>query len=433
MPVGAKTQKMEFSPQPTILQVLNSVKKGNLYFQEALIGEKGYEESLAFFSSAEPYTAGVRVKAVLISRKGKNDFEAKLDKAFLKPLAIEKQIESFFKQIPKTEIHLHVEGCVRRTSLLKLAKRAKSKKIKTISDVDRIFSFSNLTEFINVFIAIQDSVEKVSDFSVLLDDLCFYLKTNNIIYSEIFLAISKFMLKGFSYPDMIDLFNKKIAEIEKKDGIVIRLLVDVGRTFGPQSAKENLDRVLAYPHKNVIGIGLGGNEKIGPAKFFKDTFRLAASKKLHVVAHAGEDVGPESMWAALKDLKAERIGHGMAAIEDEKLMKFLVKAKTPLEICLTSNVFTGKYTKSLNTHPVQTFAPLGINVTVNSDDPTFFNTDLSKEYFYFHKHLNFSVSDILGFVENGVLSSFHPKKKELWKKMSKDIDALKKKFPLIVF
>ncbi|MBL8995408.1 MAG: adenosine deaminase, partial [Spirochaetia bacterium] len=360
------------------------------------------------FEHGRTYTPGAKICAKVLDEKKKGLFLVEPEGGFDDPEAIDKQVKDFFRKIPKTEIHLHLEGVVRRETLLKLSQRDRQSKIKSMDDVNRLFNFKNLGEFIRVFIAVQNSIHEVKDFEFLFDDLRKYIKDNNIVYAEIFLAISKFVQKGFRYEDMVEILSNRIREFERKEGNKVRLIIDVGRTFGPKSAQENLERVLAHPQEMVLGIGLGGDEKTGAAPKFIKTFKQAIKNGLHVVAHAGEDVGPKSIWDAVKKLGAERIGHGLAAIEDPKLMQYLQSKKIPVEVCLTSNVFTGRYTRELTTHPVQTFGPKGMMVTVNSDDPTFFHTDLSTEYYYFHKYLHFPLSDILVFLENGVTATFHP-------------------------
>jgi adenosine deaminase len=314
-----------------------------------------------------------------------------------------------------------------------MARRNPASQIRTPQDVERLFTFQNLGEFIKAFVILQDAMTELADFERLFDDLAAYLKANRIIYAEIFFAISKFIQKGFTYPDMLSVLSRCIRNLEKKDGTKVRLLIDVSRTFGAENAKANLGRVLAHPNEFVLGIGLGGDEKQGPAPLFRETFRKAVKAGLHVVAHAGEDVGPESIRAALKDLGAERIGHGMAALEDEKLMAELARRQTPIEICLTSNVFTGRYTRTLDYHPAQVFHPRGLNLTVNSDDPTFFKTDLSNELYAFHRNLHFPVGEIMKFVENGVMATFHPERKALWRRMSAEILRIRRKYPLVLF
>ncbi len=428
----AKKKKSSGSAEKgLVFEVLSSVQANGGY-RMAVESREG-KTIRGEFDHGHAYTPGLLIRARVLDQKKKGLFLVEPEGQFDNPITIDKQVKDFFRKMPKTEIHLHLEGVVRRETLFKMNQRDKHSKLKSMEDVNKLFNFKDLPEFIKVFIAVQNSIHQLKDFEFLFEDLKRYVKDNNIVYAEIFLAISKFVQKGFRYEDMVDLLGRKIREFEKKEGNKIRLIIDVGRTFGPKSAQANLENVLSHPHDLVLGIGLGGDEKAGPANLFLKTFKQAVKNGLHVVAHAGEDVGPKSIWDAVKNLGAERIGHGLAAIEDPKLMAYLKTKKTPIEVCLTSNVFTGRYTRSLSSHPVQTFHPKGMNVTVNSDDPTFFHTDLSTEYYYFHKHLHFRLRDILQFVENGVNATFHPHKEMLRQLILKDIERLKEKYPLLIF
>jgi adenosine deaminase len=173
-----------------------------------------------------------------------------------------------------------------------------------------------------------------------------------------------------------------------------------------KNAKKNLDLTIKNRVENVIGIGLGGAEAEGPAREYKKVFSKAAKSDLRIVAHAGEDVGPESVWDALKLLKAARIGHGISAVQDEALMDYLAETQVPLEICPTSNLFTQRYVKALEDHPIRTFFDRGINVTVNTDDPTVFGIDLIDEYMRLANNGFFSPKEIFQLVKNGIFATF---------------------------
>lgn len=214
--------------------------------------------------------------------------------------------------------------------------------------------------------------------------------------------------------------------MKKKDNITVKVIVDVSRSFGVENALQNLRSVIDYDSKNIIGIGLGGYEANGPAKDFVKVFKIAKENGFRTVAHAGEDVGPESIWDSIKLLGAERIGHGISAIYDEELMNYLAEKKIPLEICPTSNVFTKKYVKKYEEHPIKKFYEKGILVTVNTDDPTFFNVELIEEYWNLYEKLNFSLEDIKNLIINGFKASFLSEKKK--KKFIKKVNLIWKKY-----
>ena len=269
-----------------------------------------------------------------------------------------------------------------------------------------LFSYDDLNGFIQSFLKIQGMYKTVQDFELVFDELEKYLVENGITYTEVFFAPSAFLKMGFSYADMVQIFHKKIVEIKEKTGIIIKLLMDVSRTFGCENAMKNYNLLKEFPCEDVIGIGLGGAESKGPAKEFAPVYEQALKDGFKAVAHAGEDVGPESIWDAINYLHAQRIGHGVTAIQDEKLMEELKKTQLPIEICITSNTFTKKIVKEAKAHPVRTFFDKGLMVNINTDDPVFFKTTLLDELWICHNDLNFSMQDIKTLIKNSFASSF---------------------------
>jgi len=205
---------------------------------------------------------------------------------------------------------------------------------------------------------------------------------------------------------MLKIIQTAITRIEKRDKLTIKLIIDVSRTFGVENALANLNLTVSHKTPMVTGVGLGGDEEKGPAKLFKDVFALARKQGLHVVAHAGEVVGPESIWDALKELKVERIGHGISAIQDPELMRYLAEKQIPVEICLTSNIITQKYVTKAEDHPVRKFFDLGLLAVINTDDPTFFNCTIIDEFWTLHSKLNFTMDEIKTLIINGFKGSF---------------------------
>ncbi len=312
---------------------------------------------------------------------------------------------SFLRKIPKAEIHLHAEATLSRKTVQALLDRTPDSPAKPAS-VEKLFSYNNLKDFITSFLYVQGMITKLSDLEAMFDDVATYLKANNIVYCELFFSPSMFMKKGFAFPDMIDVIQKAIAKVEKRDKLTIKLIIDVSRTFGVENAQSNLESTLKHKAPMVIGIGLGGDEEKGPAKLFGDVYAEAIKRGLHVVAHAGEVVGPESIWDALNTLKVERIGHGLSAIQDPKLVQHLVEKQIPVEICLTSNVITQKYVTKAEDHPVRAYFDQGVLVVINTDDPTFFDCSIIDEFWILHTKLKFTMPEIKQLIINGFKASF---------------------------
>ncbi len=333
--------------------------------------------------------------------------------------------QSNFKKLlldlPKTEIHLHLEGIASENTIWSLMNKnnISHPDIETKEDLERKFNVANLDEFIDLFInVIQSSFTQEEDIKHLIDDAANYLEENNIVYAEIFFAPSKFVSMGFDFGKIIKILEKGAIDISSRYNREIRYIIDVSRSFGPENAMNNLDLTIKYRSPYIIGIGLGGAESKGPAEEYKEVFEKAIKNGFHVVAHAGEDVGPESVWNTLKHLKAERIGHGISSIQDDKLMDHLRDKQIPLEICPTSNLFTKKYVHKIEEHPVKEFFKRKMNVTINTDDPTLFSINLIDEYMNLYLNSIFTEKEILNLIKNNIYSTFLPKQKkeEIWNK-----------------
>ena len=212
-----------------------------------------------------------------------------------KKLMKKKDFYDKLKNIPKAEIHLHIEALPSRKFVSKLLSR-QDPKYNDMANVDEVFTYDNLTQFIQAFLLVQGAFKEPEDFAGLMESARDYLVDNGIVYAEMFFAPTAFLKKGWKFEQIMDFFVKKIDEIYEKDHIKIRLLIDVSRTFGAENAQNNLDIVLKYNSDKIIGIGLGGAEIKGPAAEYKDVYANAKKAGLCRVAHAGEDVGPESIW-----------------------------------------------------------------------------------------------------------------------------------------
>jgi adenosine deaminase len=337
--------------------------------------------------------------------------------------AEDKRIQSFLKAMPKTEIHLHMEACISRDTLAGMLDKNGVKYEK--DQLKKLYEFTNLQEFIKLFLFIIDSIKTPDDFALIFRNLRNYLVENNIRYAEVFLAPSRMIQNGLDYGEIAQTLDSLSRECRLSGGPDVRFLIDVSRTFGPENASKNLQRVLANPRSSIIGIGLGGAELMGPARDYAPVFAQAQAEGLRSVAHAGEDDGPWSIRDTVELLKAERIGHGTSAVQDPDLMELIAKKSIPIEICLTSNIFTGKYVRKEKDHPVRRYYESGIICTVNTDDPEIFHVDLSEEYFKFYKSLNFTVSELVDLCRMGVYSTFQQDAAGMWNQFKKEIDALR--------
>lgn len=312
---------------------------------------------------------------------------------------------SLMKKVPKAEIHLHIEAVPTIESIKALYKKSNGKEMSD-EEITKLFTYDDLNGFIQAFLQVQALYTSVEDFDYIFNDLATYLNDNGIVYAEAFFAPTSFLKHGFKYEDMVRIFDRKIAEIKEKYGITVKLLMDVSRTFGLENAMNNYNLLKQFPSENIIGIGLGGAESKGPAKDYGPVYDLAVKDGFKVVAHAGEDVGPESIWDALNYCHVTRVGHCISAIQDEKLMQKLKDDSIVLEVCPTSNVFTKKFVKSIKEHPITDFFKKGLFVTVNTDDPVFFKVSLIDEYWKLHHEAGWTMDEIKALVKNGFNALF---------------------------
>ncbi len=317
---------------------------------------------------------------------------------------------SFFRKIPKAELHLHIEAVISIETICRFYARRNPEldEASVKKEISRLFKYKDLNGFIQAYLKVQDLYDSVDDFDCIFEDLKNYIVRNGIAYAEVFAAPSAFIKKGFNFSDMVANYQKNIRKIKEEIGVDIRILIDVSRTFGAENSEKNLQLLLSNRIPEIIGIGLGGSEQKGPAKLFGNVFEKARKNGLFTVAHAGEDVGPESVWDSIQILHASRIGHGISSIQDSALVETLAKQKIPLEICPTSNVFTKRFVKRLSDHPARTLFLKGVAVTINTDDPLFFNVELLDEYWNAYSKMDFTKTELKQVILNSFNFSFLP-------------------------
>lgn len=347
---------------------------------------------------------------------------------------LEAEVFRFLHEVPKTEIHLHMEAVASADSIydLMIKNRLQLPGIQSRDDMHARFQVNSLAEFVDLYInVIQRCIVEEADFAYLVRDVHNYLLRNSIYYAEVFFSPSKFLKNGLSFARMIDILAREAQQAEEQDDIAIRFLVDVSRTYGVENAASNLDLVLRHPNPYVPGIGLGGAEEAGPARDFAEVFTRAKDAGLHRVAHAGEVIGPESIRDALHLLHAERIGHGISAQFDESLMAHLKTHSIPLEVCPTSNVFTRKYVHMLAEHPIRKFYDAGLHVTVNTDDPSVFGIELADEYMNLYTQCGFSLKEIIQLIYNNLRACFLTEEKKQFyaRRLKESIEHLRNAAP----
>jgi aminodeoxyfutalosine deaminase len=314
----------------------------------------------------------------------------------------------FVRQMPKVELHVHLEGSIQPATLLTLAER--NGVALPAADVEglRVFyRFTDFDHFIRVYFAISSCLRTLDDFDLIAYEFGAEMARQNIRYAEVtFTPHTNVANTGLPFEDILAALNRGRIRAEKEWGVQFRWVLDIVRN-NPSTRHQVAAWAAGATHDGVVGFGLGGTEKGYPAEWFADAYAVARAAGLHSVPHAGEICGPESVWSAIRTLGAERIGHGVRSVEDGALVDYLRQHQIPLEVCPTSNLRLGVY-PSMQEHPIRWLWDQGVYVTVNSDDPPMFGTDLTGEYLALVEHAGFDAADLERLSLNALEASFLP-------------------------
>jgi adenosine deaminase/aminodeoxyfutalosine deaminase len=237
------------------------------------------------------------------------------------------------------------------------------------------------------------------------------LRQQNIVHAEVYVSVGVIRWRGQPVEPIFEGMERGRERGQRDFGVSLLWIFDAVRHFGPEAAAEVFDLAARLRARNVVGIGIGGDEARGPAEWFRDLYKKAADNGLRLTAHAGETTGPESVWGAL-NIGAERIGHGLSAASDPDLMEVMAQKQVPVEMCITSNLRTGAC-KELQEHPVKKFFDEGLMITLSTDDPAMFQTSLNKEYDIAQQEFSFSEEHLRELARNSIEASFLPVEKKL--------------------
>ncbi len=296
------------------------------------------------------------------------------------------EIELQLRQLPKAELHLHLEGTLLPSRVLSLAKKY-SVPIDA-KEIQARYNTRGFTQFLELYKWATAFLREPADYAQLAEDAADALRQQGVVYAEITLSIGVMLLRkqnvAANFTAIRDVFY---GQSSVGSGPRVQYIFDAVRQFGAAPAMEVARLAADFCEQDVAAFGLGGDELSLPFSEFRPAYEFAAASGLHLVAHAGETGGPEQIQEALDLLHAERIGHGIAAVRSAVLMNTLAERKIPLEICPTSNLRTNALNIQLNTsnadlsqHPLPKLFRHGIPVTLSTDDPTMFHTTLLDEY-----------------------------------------------------
>lgn len=322
-------------------------------------------------------------------------------------------LTDFITQAPKAELHLHLEGSATGATLEKLAKKygTQFKKLSAERIEEQLFQFEEFTGFLKVFAAICAHLREPRDYCLLLDDLADYCKGQGVRYAEVITSPAIPWKAGLNAEKILVALLDRSEKIRSKGGVEIRWILDCVRQWGDESARKTAELGVKYRDSGVVALGLGGDENSLPLKEFEATFHWAKAHGLFIHVHAGEVGGADQVWDAVKLLGANRIGHGIQAARDPKLMEYLREHSITLDVCLTSNLKTRAWAP-ISSHPFLLLYKRGVPVTLNTDDPSVFRTTLTAEYEKAAKYFQFKRDDLAKLILQSVSSAFLPARKK---------------------
>jgi adenosine deaminase/aminodeoxyfutalosine deaminase len=333
---------------------------------------------------------------------------------------IETSTAEFIQSLPKAELHLHLEGSVDPATLSELSRRHNtplpaeenryghnpdSGKELSEADVRALYQYQDFQGFLMAFKAVTERLRTPEDYELITYRLMQKLKRQNVVHAEVYVSVGVIYWRGQEFDAIFEGLERGRQRGERDFGVSLLWIFDAVRHFGVEAAERVFRKAAELRHRHVIGIGIGGDERRGPAVWFRDLYAKAAEQGMRLTVHAGESTGPESIWSALRDLKAERIGHGLTAIEDPALMDYLAKHQVPIEICLSSNLRTG-CCASMASHPLPKYIERGLLVTLNTDDPEMFETTLNREYAVAAHEFGLSRQQVRNLAENSLKAGF---------------------------
>ena len=315
------------------------------------------------------------------------------------------------RALPKTDLHVHLEGAMRASTVVELAERYGVNLPEGLREGR--YEFRDFRHFIDEWLASIACLRSPEDFRRIAVEFCEDEATEGVRYAEVSLSLADHADRFTDWDEVVEGVLEGLGQGERAHGVRCRLSIDVVRGIDLELSRRAMRVAIAHRDGGVFGVGLGGEER-HPPEPYASIFDEARDAGLHSVPHAGETGGPESIRGALDALGAERIGHGIRVLEDPHLVAELRERQIPLEVCPTSNVMT-KVVPSMELHPLPRLLGAGLLVTLNSDDPSMFTSPLAGEYEACRSVFGLDDDALAALAHAGVLASFadEPMKREL--------------------
>ncbi len=324
--------------------------------------------------------------------------------------------------LPKAELHLHLEGSLEPETILELARRRESRTVgagalpgMSLKGVRAKYHFSDFSGFLESFKWAVGHLRTPADFGLATARLIEQLHRQNIVYAEITVSVGVMLRRRQDPHAFFGGVLEGYRQARKDFPVDVRWIFDAARQFGVEAAMEVAQLAAQYRSEGVVAFGLGGDEAAWPPALFRGVYDYARAQGLRLTAHAGEMAGPESVRDAVRLLGAQRIGHGIHAVLDPELMEQLSRDRITLECCPTSNLATGALAQlrgraagevDLSQHPLREFFNRGLQVTISTDDPALFHTNLLREYYLAAETLGFSPEELVRLAETSFESAF---------------------------
>jgi aminodeoxyfutalosine deaminase len=313
---------------------------------------------------------------------------------------------AWLRGLPKCELHLHLEGTILPETLVALSRRHDAVPL-TLERAKELYKYENFLGFLDSFKAVTERLRGPDDYALITYNMIRELAAQGVVHAEVYVSFGIiFYWKKSEVEPYVEAIERGRLRAEKDFGTTVLWIVDAVRHFGVEEGARVFRKAaeLRAKYPSLVGIGIGGDEARGPAEQFRELYAEARSAGLRLTAHAGESMGPESIWSAL-NIGAERVGHALTAQHDNELMEVLAERQIPLELNVTSNIKTG-CCGGFEAHPVKEYFERGLMVTLNSDDPPMFGSNLLEEYVLAHEKYGFTLDQMRELAANAVEASF---------------------------
>ncbi len=324
------------------------------------------------------------------------------------------EAKDYILRLPKAELHVHLEGSVTPSFLSRQAAKYGTEIDGISPDVLRAsnFEYRDFRSFLDTYRLVCEHLREARDYLSVFDELCSYFSQQGVLYAEVFYTPSIPWKWGRDGKEILSALTESSAGCEERYGVTVGWILDCVRQFDVEMAEKTAELAAEFHSQGVIAVGVGGDENARSLRDFEEVFAWARAHELFVHVHAGEVGGPREVWDAVRVLGAGRIGHGIQAARDSKLMQYLREHAIGLDICLTSNAKT-KAWPLLADHPFRLLMDRGVPVTLNTDDPGLFETTLSQEYEKAVSLFQLSQIDLQHLSLQGIRSSFLPHREKM--------------------